>query len=50
MSANTQKSFDKSKARCDFNEFARVRYVHGMLLDDQAFKRSRNIMSESANS
>jgi hypothetical protein len=38
MSANTQKSFDKSKARCDFNEFARVRYVHGMLLDDQAFQ------------
>lgn len=38
MSANTEKCADKTKAVCDFNEFARVRYVHGMLLDDKDFQ------------
>jgi hypothetical protein len=38
MSANTEKCADKAKAVCDFNEFARLRYVQGMLLDDKDFQ------------
>jgi len=38
MSANTEKCADKDKAVCDYNEFRRLRYFHGMLLDDKAFR------------
>lgn len=38
MSANTEKCADKEKAVCDYNEFRRLRYFHGMLLDDKGFQ------------
>jgi hypothetical protein len=38
MSANTDKCADKDKAFCDYNEFRRLRYFHGMLLDDKDFQ------------
>lgn len=38
MSANTDKCADKDKAVCDYNEFRRLRYFHGMLLDDKDFQ------------
>src|SRR5688572_1797889 len=38
MSANTEKCADKDKAVCDYNEFRRLRYFHGMLLDDKDFR------------
>lgn len=38
MSANTEKCADKTKAVCDFNEFARLDYHQGMLLSDADFK------------
>jgi hypothetical protein len=38
MSANTEKCADKDKAVCDYNEFRRLRYFHGMLLDDKDFQ------------
>ena len=38
MSANTDKCADKDKTFCDYNEFRRLRYFHGMLLDDKDFQ------------
>lgn len=38
MSANTEKCADKDKSVCDYNEFRRLRYFHGMLLDDKDFQ------------
>jgi len=38
MSANTGKCADNDKTVCDYNEFRRLRYFHGMLLDDKDFQ------------
>ena len=38
MSANSQACADKDKSVCDYNEFRRLRYFHGMLLDDKDFQ------------
>lgn len=38
MNANTEKCADKDKTVCDYNEFRRLRYFHGMLLDDKDFR------------
>jgi len=38
MSANTEKCADKDKSVCDYNEFRRLKYFHGMLLDDKDFQ------------
>jgi hypothetical protein len=38
MSANTDKCADSDKSVCDYNEFRRLRYFHGMLLDDKDFQ------------
>ena len=38
MSANTEKCSDKDKSFCEYNEFSRLRYFHGMLLDDKDFR------------
>lgn len=38
MIANREQCSDKDKTVCDVNEFSRVRYVHGMLLDDKDFQ------------
>ena len=38
MSANTDKCAEKDKTVCDYNEFRRLRYFHGMLLDDKDFQ------------
>lgn len=38
MSANTEKCSDKDKTHCEYNEFRRLRYFHGMLLDDKDFR------------
>lgn len=35
MIANNDKCADKDKSVCDYNEFRRLRYFHGMLLDDK---------------
>lgn len=34
---NREKCADKDKSVCDYNEFRRLRYFHGMLLDDKDF-------------
>src|SRR6478672_10022031 len=38
MSANSQTCADKDKSVCDYNEFRRLRYFHGMLLDEKDFQ------------
>jgi len=38
MIANKEKCADQSKSECDYNEFRRLRYFHGMLLDDNDFQ------------
>src|SRR6267142_1985567 len=38
MSANTEKCSSKDKSYCEYNEFRRLRYFHGMLLDDNDFR------------
>jgi len=45
MSANTDKCADKDKAVCDYNEFRRLRYFHGMLLDDKDFQAEQQYHS-----
>jgi hypothetical protein len=35
--SNREKCADKDKSVCDYNEFRRLRYFHGMLLDDKDF-------------
>jgi hypothetical protein len=37
MIANKEKGADKDKSVCGYNESARLRYFHGMLLDDKDF-------------
>jgi len=37
MSANKEKCADQDKSVCDYNEFRRLHYFHGMLLDDKDF-------------
>ena len=38
MIANKEKCADKDSGVCDYNEYQRLRYFHGMLLDDAAFQ------------
>jgi hypothetical protein len=38
MSATTEKCSDNDKTFCEYNEFRRLRYFHGMLLDDKDFR------------
>jgi hypothetical protein len=38
MSANNEKCADQDKRVCGYNEFGRLRYFHGMLLNDTDFK------------
>jgi len=38
MSANTEKCSETDKTYCEYNEFRRLRYFHGMLLDDKDFR------------
>lgn len=45
MSANTEKCADKDKTVCDYNEFRRLRYFHGMLLDDKDFQAEQQYHS-----
>ena len=38
MIANKEKCADKDSGVCDYNEYQRLRYFHGMLLDDKDFQ------------
>lgn len=38
MSAKTDKCSDNNKSVCDYNDFSRLRFFHGMLLDDKDFR------------
>ena len=38
MSANTETCASKDKSECGYNEFRRLRYFHGMLLDEKDFR------------
>ena len=38
MSAKTDKCSDNNKRVCDYNDFSRLRFFHGMLLDDKDFR------------
>ena len=38
MIANKEKCADKESGVCDYNEYQRLRYFHGMLLDDKDFQ------------
>ncbi len=42
MIANKQKCADNDKSVCDYNEFSRLQYFHGMLLDENAFKEEQS--------
>jgi hypothetical protein len=42
MIANKEKCADKDKSVCDYNEYRRLRYFHGMLLDDKDFKAEQD--------
>jgi hypothetical protein len=38
MSANTETCANNDKSYCDYNEFRRLKYFHGMLLDEKDFR------------
>jgi len=42
MIANKEKSADKDKSICDYSELRRLRYFHGMLLDDKDFNAEQD--------
>ena len=42
MIANKEKCADKDKSVCEYNDFTRLRYFHGMLLDENDFKAEQN--------
>lgn len=42
MIANKEKGADKDKSVCDYNEIRRLRYFHGMLLDDKDFRAEQD--------
>jgi len=41
MSANTETCANNDKSECGYNEFRRLRYFHGMLLDDKDFREEQ---------
>src|SRR5688572_23700344 len=41
MSAKTETCANKDKSACDYNEFRRLRYFHGMLLDEKDFREEQ---------
>ena len=41
MSANTETCANNDKSVCDYNEFRRLRYFHGMLLDEKDFREEQ---------
>jgi hypothetical protein len=41
MSANTETCANSDKSECGYNEFRRLRYFHGMLLDDKDFREEQ---------
>jgi hypothetical protein len=41
MSANNETCANKDKSVCDYNEFRRLRYFHGMLLDEKDFREEQ---------
>lgn len=41
MSANTETCANNEKSVCDYNEFRRLRYFHGMLLDEKDFREEQ---------
>ena len=41
MSANTETCAKNEKSVCDYNEFRRLRYFHGMLLDEKDFREEQ---------
>jgi hypothetical protein len=42
MIAKKEKCADKDKSVCEYNDFTRLRYFHGMLLDENDFKAEQN--------
>ena len=42
MNAKQDKAVCQDKTVCDYNEFRRTRYFHGMLLDDKDFRAEQN--------
>jgi hypothetical protein len=41
MSANTETCANNDKSVCDYNKFRRLRYFHGMLLDEKDFREEQ---------
>ena len=41
MSANTETCANSDKSECGYNEFRRLRYFHGMLLDEKDFREEQ---------
>ena len=41
MSANTETCANRDKSECGYNEFRRLRYFHGMLLDEKDFREEQ---------
>lgn len=41
MSANTETCANNDKSECGYNEFRRLRYFHGMLLDEKDFREEQ---------